>query len=102
MKRTLMTLAVLTMLAMPMMAMADDQPMPPEANWTPTPPAQQMVDVGQLASLLVEKGMISRQEYAQLTRPQSSTPTQQGPSREWSWNEIDNSPVLRAGRSGGD
>ena len=102
MKRTLMILAMLTMLALPMMAVADDQPMPPEANWTPTPPAQQTVDVGQLASLLVEKGMISRQEYAQLTHPQSATPAQQGQSRVWSWGEIDNNPVLRAGRGGGD
>jgi hypothetical protein len=101
MKRTLTILAVLMLLAVPMMAGTDDQGwMPPE--WTPTPPAQQMVDVGQLASLLVEKGMISRQEYAQLTHPQSSTPAQQGQSKEWSWNEIDNNPVLRAGRSGGD
>jgi hypothetical protein len=102
MKRTLMILAMLTMLAMPMMAIADDQTIPPEANWTPTPPAQQTVDVGQLASLLMEKGMISRQEFAQLTHPQSSTPAQQGHGREWTWNEIDNNPVLRAGRSSGD
>jgi hypothetical protein len=81
MKRTLTILAVLMLLAVPMMAGADDQGwMPPE--WTPTPPAQQMVDVGQLASLLVEKGMISRQEYAQLTHPPvidaSSARTKQG------------------------
>jgi len=57
------------LLTAPMIAGADDQTIPPEANWTPTPPARQTVDVVQLASLLVEKGMITPREYAQLTHP---------------------------------
>jgi hypothetical protein len=99
MKRTLMMLMMFAVLAMPMMAMADDQTIPPEANWTPTPPARQTVDVVRLASLLVEKGMISPQEYVQLTHPQPSSPSQEGHARVWTWNEIDNNPVQRIGGS---
>jgi hypothetical protein len=52
------------------------------------------VDVIQLVSLLVEKGMITPQEYAQLTHPQSSSPAQEGHARVWTWDEIDRNPVL--------
>lgn len=99
MKRTLMMLMMFAVLAMPMMVMADDQTIPPEANWTPTPPARQTVDVVRLASLLVEKGMISPQEYVQLTHPQPSSPSQEGHARVWTWNEIDNNPARRIGGS---
>jgi hypothetical protein len=102
MKRTLVILAALALLAMPVVARADDQTIPPEANWTPTPPAQRTVDMVRLASLLVEKGMISPQEYAQLTHPQPFSPSQQGNGRVWTWNEIDNNPARRIGGSGGD
>jgi hypothetical protein len=30
------------------------------------------------------------------------SPSRQGNGRDWTWDEIDNNPVLRAGRSGGD
>jgi hypothetical protein len=101
MKRTLMILAVLMLLAVPMMAGADDQGwMPPE--WTPTPPARQTIDLVQLAQLLVAKGVLSDQDYAQLTHSQLFAPSPQGHARVWTWNEIDNDPVLRIGRSGGD
>jgi hypothetical protein len=102
MRRTLLMLMMFALLAMPVMATADDQSIPPEANWTPTPRARQTVDLDRLVSLLVEKGMISTQEYAQLTQPQSSSQSQEGHARIWTWNEIDNNPVLRIGRSGGD
>jgi hypothetical protein len=102
MRRMLMTLMMCAVLAMPLMAMADDQTIPPEANWTPTPPAQQTVDVVRLASLLVEKGMITPQEYAQLTNPQSSSLPEEGHARVWTWNEIYNNPVTRIGGNGGD
>ncbi|HSF29654.1 MAG TPA: hypothetical protein VLK82_04160 [Candidatus Tectomicrobia bacterium] len=101
MKRTLMIVALLTALTIPVIAGADDQGwMPPE--WTPTPPARPMVDLVRLVQLLEAKGVISDQDYALLTRPQSSSPSQPGHGRVWTWNEIDNNPVLRAGRSGGD
>ena len=86
MRRILLTSMMLALLAMPVMATADDQTIPPEANWTPTPPAEQTVDTGRLASLLVEKGMITRQEYAQLTHRQ---PSPQGNGGGWTWGEID-------------
>jgi hypothetical protein len=101
MRRTLMVLAVLAVLAIPLIASADDQGwMPPE--WTPTPPARPTVDLVQLVQLLEAKGVISDQEYAQLTQPQLSSPSRQGDARVWTWDEIDNNPVLRIGRSGGD
>ena len=88
MKRTLMIVAMLAALTLPIIATADDQGwMPPE--WTPTPPARQTIDLNQLASLLVEKGTITRQEYAQLTQPRVSAPSQQGNGRVWTWDEID-------------
>jgi hypothetical protein len=89
MRRILLMSMMLALLAMPVMATADDQTIPPEANWTPTPPAEQTVDTGRLASLLVEKGMITRQEYAQLPHPQSSSPSPQGNGGGWTWGEID-------------
>jgi hypothetical protein len=88
MKRTLMIVALLAALTVPMIAGADDQGwMPPE--WNPTPPARQTIDANQLASLLVEKGMITQQDYAQLTQPQVSSPSPQGNGRVWTWGEID-------------
>ncbi len=75
MKRKLMILAVLAVLATPLMARAydlGDIVIPPEMNWTPYPPASKTVDVVQLAELLLAKGMITDQEYAQLTHPQAT------------------------------
>jgi hypothetical protein len=99
MKRTLMIVAMLAALTIPMIAGADDQGwMSPE--WTPTPPARPTVDVVQLVSLLVEKGMITPQEYTQLIHPQSSSPSQEGHARVWTWNEIDayrRSPIRNQG-----
>lgn len=89
MRRTLMTLMLFAALAMPVLAVADDQNIPPEANWTPTPPARRTVDTVQLASLLVEKGMITPQEYTQLTRPLSSSPSPQGNGSDRTWGDID-------------
>jgi hypothetical protein len=88
MKRTLMIVALLAALTIPAIAGADDQGwMPPE--WTPTPPARETIDANQLASLLVEKGMITRQDYVQLTQPQVSSPSSQGNGRVWTWGEVD-------------
>jgi hypothetical protein len=44
MKRKLMVLAMLAVLALPLMVRADETVIPPEANWTPTPPARPTVD----------------------------------------------------------
>jgi hypothetical protein len=102
MKRKLMVLAMLTVLALPLLVWADETVIPPEANWTPTPPARQSVDLVQLTQLLVAKGVITDQDYANLTQPRLSSPPRQGQARAWTWDEIDNNPVLRAGRSGGN
>jgi len=63
-------------------------------NWTPTPPARPAVDLVQLALLLVAKGVISDQEYAQLIRPQSSSPLQSGQASAWTRNQTYRHPVL--------
>jgi len=70
MKRRLMILAMLALLALPVVAGADDEgdPSMTPPGWTPTPPARPMVDLVQLAELLVAKGVITQQDYAQQTR----------------------------------
>ena len=48
----------------------------PEAQWTPTPPARSTVPVNQLASVLVDQGMITLHEHTQLSltnHPRSPT-----------------------------
>ena len=97
MRRTLMMLMTCIALAMPVVATGDDQTIPPEAHWTSTPPALSTVDVNQLASLLVDKGMITPQEYIQLTSPQVSRPSQPSRARAWTWDEIDHNPVRSTG-----
>ena len=101
MRQKLLMLTLLAALAVPMIASADDQGwMPPE--WTPTPPARPTVDLVRLVQLLEAKGVITDQEYAQLTQPQASSPSRQRQARGRTWDEIDHNPVLRIGRSGGD
>lgn len=99
MRRTLILTMLMTCaaLAMPVVATGDDQTIPPEALWTPTPPARSTVDVNQLVSLLVDKGMIAPQEYTRLTHPQVSTPSPHGRARAWTWAEIDRNPVRSTG-----
>ena len=80
MKRYLATLAVLGLLALPVMVGAEETWIPPEANWTSTPPARGAVDAARPKEILVKKGVITPQEGAQLTQPQPATPT--GQSRE--------------------
>ena len=102
MKRTLMIVALLAALTIPVIAGADDQGwMPPE--WTPTPPARPTVDLVRLVQLLEAKGVISDQDYAQLTQPQVSSPSPQGNGRDWTWRAIDayrRSPI-NSGNQGG-
>jgi hypothetical protein len=93
MKRYILMLMALMLLAAPLVVGADDQGwMPPE--WTSTPPAQPSIDLMQLMQLLVTKGVISDQEYAQLTQPQSSSPARPPYARGWTWNEVYRNPVL--------
>jgi hypothetical protein len=94
MKRYGVVLIVMTLLLLPLMVRADETVIPPGTNWTPTPPARPTVDPVQLVQLLVAKGVISDQEYAQLTQPQLASPSRPGHARVWRWDEIDRNPVL--------
>jgi hypothetical protein len=96
MKRTSMIVAVLTLLTLPMMAGADDQGwMPPE--WSPTPAARQAIDLVRMVESLRAKGVISDEEYSQLTRPSSPSSPRQGHGRAWTWTEIEHNPVRSTG-----
>jgi hypothetical protein len=99
MKRLPITVALMLLLALPLMAGANDQGwMPPE--WTATPPAQPTIETAQLASLLVDKGMITPRDYIQLTQPLGSSPAPQGNGRGWTWDEINayqRSPIRSPG-----
>jgi hypothetical protein len=97
MRRTVILLILCVALATPLVASAIDQTIPPEAQWTPRPPARSAVDVNRLASLLLDKGMITPQEYSRLTQPQASSPSQHNDGREWTWDEIDRNPVRSTG-----
>lgn len=97
MRRTLILVILCAALATPVVASADGQTIPPEAHWTPTSPVRSTVDVNQLASLLLDKGLITPQEYSQLTQPQASSPSQYSPGRAWTWDEIDRNPVRSMG-----
>jgi hypothetical protein len=93
MKRYILVLMALILLAVPLVVGADDQGWMPPA-WTPAPPARPSIDLVQLMQLLVTKGVISDQEYAQLTQPQSSSPARPPHARGWTWNEVYRNPVL--------
>ncbi len=97
MRRTVMMVMMCAALATPVVAIGDDQTIPPEAHWTPTPPARSAVEVNQLASVLVDKGMITRQEYIQLTHPEVYSPLQHRRGRGWTWDDIDRNPVRSTG-----
>ncbi len=94
MRRKLMILAVLAVLALPLVARAGDHVVAGADNhpdpgrtwddtgwmpswWTTTPPASKTVDLVQLAEVLLAKGVITPQEYAQLTQSQSAMSSSQ-------------------------
>jgi hypothetical protein len=95
--RIVMMVMMCAALAMPVVASADDQTIPPEAHWIPTPPARSTVEVSQLASLLVDKGIITAHEAIQLTHPQASSPSQPSRARAWTWDDIHHNPVRSTG-----
>ena len=96
MKRTLMIVAVLMLLTLPLVVGADDQGwMPPE--WTPTPPARHSVDLVRLVQVLRAKGVLTDPEYRQLTRPSLPSFARPGHGRVWTWNEIEHDPVRSTG-----
>jgi hypothetical protein len=97
MRRTVMLLMMCAALAMPLVATGDDQTIPPEARWTPTPPARSTVEVNQLASVLVDTGMISREDHSLLMQPQAASPSPHSGARAWTWDEIDHNRVRSTG-----
>ena len=97
MRRTVMMVMLCAALATPLMASADDQTIPPEAQWTPTPPARSTVHVNQLASVLVDSGMITPHASTPLIQPEASSPSQHRRARTWTWDEIDHNPVRSTG-----
>jgi hypothetical protein len=83
MRKVGMILIVMALLVLPLWVGADETTIPPEMNWTPTPPARPTVDVVQLMQLLVAKGVISDQEYVQLIQPQSAALSLPGQASTW-------------------
>lgn len=93
MKRYMLVLVALMLLTVPLAAGADDQGwLPPE--WSSTPPARPSVDLVQLMQLLLAKGVISDQEYAQLIQPQSSMLARSGQARVLTQGATYVNPVL--------
>jgi hypothetical protein len=81
MKRSLVTVAALALLALPAVAFADDTQIPPELNWNPTPPARETRDamgIDSLTEFLVQRGLITPQEGSELTQTQFPLPAGQG------------------------
>lgn len=73
MRQYLAIFAMLAMLSIPFVAMAGEETViPPEANWTPTPPMPKTVNSARLTELLVEKGVLTPQEQAALQQRQSA------------------------------
>jgi hypothetical protein len=93
MRRTVMMVIMCAALATPLVASADDQTIPPEAQWTPTSPARSTVNVHQVASVLVDTGMITPHEDTPLTQPQASSPSPHSRARAWTWGDTDRDPV---------
>jgi hypothetical protein len=87
MKRYVVVLMVLTLLSLPLMAGADDQTIPPEANWTPTPPYGSSVDAKELMEVLVRKGLLVPADQSQLIQSPVAIPTKD--LREMDLREMD-------------
>ena len=77
MKRYVLALMILMLLALPLIAGADDQTIPPEANWTPTPPASSKVDARELMEVLVRKGLLTPIDQSELTQSPVAIPAKE-------------------------
>jgi hypothetical protein len=93
MRCTAMLLILCAALATPMVASPGDQAIPPEAQWTSTPLMRSTADGHQLASVLVDTGMITRHNSTELASPQASSPSLPSRARAWTWDEIDHNRV---------
>jgi hypothetical protein len=74
MQRYVVVLMVLSLLSLPLVAGADDQTIPPETKWTPTPPIRTQVDADQLMELLVRKGVLTPTDQSGLTQSPGRVP----------------------------
>jgi hypothetical protein len=91
MRPTVMLVMLCAALVAPMVASPGDQTIPPAAQWTSTPPARSTADGNQLASVLVDTGIIAQPESTQLTSPQVPSPPNR--ARAWTWDEVDHDRV---------
>jgi len=81
MKRHLVILAVLLLLALPIIVGAEEETViPPEMNWSAYPPARETVDseVVQLMEFLVKKGVITLPDLSTLVQPETDMPAGEG------------------------
>ena len=83
MKRLFLIATLTAFLALPTLVWAEETPIPPEAGWSPYPPATPSVSVEELGQLLVQRGVITPREFAQLTQPEDRF--QPPPGRDMSW-----------------
>jgi hypothetical protein len=74
--------AIILLAAWPSGVGADESAIPPEARWTPTPPASSSFDSRQLAEFLLTRGMISPQDMAALE--QSTEQSRVNELKKWS------------------
>jgi hypothetical protein len=72
MKRTVIMVMLCAALATPMVGSPGDQTIPPEAQWTPTPATRSTGDGNQMASVLVDTGVIERRSPVQATPAEAS------------------------------
>jgi hypothetical protein len=83
MPRLFLIATLAAFLALPILGWAEDTPIPPETRWTPYPPATPSVNAEELAQLLMQRGVITPREFAQLTQPEDRF--QPPPGRDMSW-----------------
>jgi hypothetical protein len=81
--------AIILLAAWPSGVGAEETSIPPEARWTPTPPAPRSFDSRQLAEFLLTKGMISPQDMAALER--STEQSRVGELKKWSEKPLSSS-----------
>jgi len=81
MRRYFVIGAMLALLTMPVVVSAEGTTwIPPELNWSPTPPASGPVDTSGMTELLANlasRGVITPQEQAQLMQPLVGTSSEQ-------------------------
>jgi len=80
MRRYFVIGAMLALLTMPVVVGAEETTIPPQLNWSPTPPASGPVDTSGMTELLANlasRGVITPQEQAQLMQPLVGTSSEQ-------------------------